>query len=79
MKQRVHIDRLDLDLRGIDPVLAAAAVRLLGPALEARLSGAAAVHRGADAHALAHHLAERVARQLQSSSKDADHAARRID
>ena len=83
---RVNVDRLDLDLRGIDPALAEAAVRLFGPALGARLAGAAPVHRGADAQALAHHLAERVASQLpssssssSSSSKEAPHAARRID
>ena len=31
---RLHIDRLDLDLRGVAPATAQAAVRLLGPALE---------------------------------------------
>ena len=81
MKQRISIDQLNLDLRGIDPALAEAAVRLLGPALEARLSGATPGERAtgaADAQALAHHLADRVASQLPST-KDADHAARRID
>jgi hypothetical protein len=34
----LRIDRLDLDLRGIDPPLAEAAVRLLGPALQAALA-----------------------------------------
>lgn len=83
MKRSLHIDRLDLDLRGIDPVLAEAAVRLLGPALEARLSGQPAMQRGSDAHALAHqlahHLADRVASQLPSHKTGQQHAARRID
>jgi hypothetical protein len=34
----LRIDRLDLDLRGIHPQLAEAAVRLLGPALRAALA-----------------------------------------
>lgn len=91
MQRSLHIDRLDLDLRGIDPVLAEAAVRLLGPALEARLSGLPAMQRGSDAHALAHalahqlahqlahHLADRVASQLPSHKTEQQHAARRID
>ena len=83
MKRSVHIDRLDLDLRGIDPVLAEAATRLLGPALEARLSGGPAIQRGSDAQALAHHLADhladRVASQLPTHQTDQAHAARRID
>ena len=79
MKRSVHIDRLDLDLRGIDPVLAEAAVRLLGPALEARLSGGPAIQRGSDAQALAHHLADRVASQLPTHKTEQQHAARRID
>jgi hypothetical protein len=36
----LRIDRLDLDLRGIHPPLAEAAVRLLGPALQAALARA---------------------------------------
>jgi butyrate kinase len=79
MKRSVHIDRLGLDLRGIDPVLAEAAVRLLGPALEARLSGGPAIQRGSDAHALAHHLADRVASQLPTQRTEQEHAARRTD
>lgn len=82
MSGRVNIDRLDLDLRGVDPVLAEAAVRLLGPALEARLAGSAGrMPEGRSAHALAHHLAERVARQLPSTHQPEpqDHAARRPD
>ncbi len=79
--QRVSIERLDLDLRGIDPALAEAAVRLLGPALEARLSGnAGSAPQERSAHALAHHLAERVASQLPSNkAEEPHHAARRAD
>lgn len=87
MKRSVHIDRLDLDLRGIDPVLAEAATRLLGPALEARLSGGPAIQRSCDAQALAHeladyladHLADRVASQLPTQKTEQPHAAWRID
>jgi len=76
----VGIDRLDLDLRGIDPALATAAVRLLASALEARLAGnAGPVPAGRSPAALAHHLAERVAAQLQPSPEAQDHAARRPD
>lgn len=39
MTRRVHIDRLDLDMRGIAPVDAEAAARLLGPALAQALAG----------------------------------------
>ncbi|HOM11715.1 MAG TPA: hypothetical protein PLB41_00175 [Rubrivivax sp.] len=38
MNRRVDIDRLELDLRGVDPQLAEAAVRLFGPALQAELA-----------------------------------------
>ncbi|MDY0745275.1 hypothetical protein SNE35_12205 [Paucibacter sp. R3-3] len=76
---RIDIERLDLDLRGIDPALAEAAVRLLGPALEARLGGAAGrMPEGRTPQALAHHLAERVAGQLPST-ETSHHAARRPD
>ena len=34
----LRIDRLSLDLRGIDPATAEAAVRLLGPALQAQMA-----------------------------------------
>lgn len=37
---RLHIDRLELDLRGIDPVTAQAAARALGPALAQALARA---------------------------------------
>ena len=38
MIRRVSIERLELDLRGVDPVVAEAAVRLLGPALREQLA-----------------------------------------
>ena len=37
---RLHIDRLELDLRGIAPATAEAAARLLGPALAQALAQA---------------------------------------
>jgi len=37
--RRVHIKRLDLDLRGVAPKTAESAVRLLGPALARALAG----------------------------------------
>ena len=91
--QRISIDRLDLDLRGIDPALAEAAVKLFGPALEARLAGGAR-HQAPGApmahqlaHHLANHLAEQVAGQVASQvnnkpstpTTEANHAARRTD
>ena len=48
---RLHIDSLELDLRGIAPATAEAAARLLGPALAQALAhardGAGAAPRGA--------------------------------
>lgn len=38
----LRIDRLSLDLRGVDPATAEAAVRLLGPALQAHIARTAA-------------------------------------
>ena len=38
MNRRIDVDRIELDLRGIDPALAEAAVRLFGPALQAELA-----------------------------------------
>jgi hypothetical protein len=73
MKRRSAIDRLDLDLRGIDPAVAEAAVRRLGPALREQLARpggsivpAARVDGGtvapaADARSLANGLAQRIA------------------
>jgi hypothetical protein len=42
-RRRLHIDRLELDLRGVTPAAAEAAARALGPAL-ARLLEADAGH-----------------------------------
>jgi hypothetical protein len=42
VNRRIVIDRLDLDLRGVDPVVAQQAVRLLGPALRSALARQAA-------------------------------------
>jgi hypothetical protein len=39
-RPRLHIERLELDLRGLDPATAQAAVRALGPALAQALAGA---------------------------------------
>lgn len=38
MTRRIHIQRLELDLRGIDAQTAEAATRRLGPSLEAALA-----------------------------------------
>lgn len=38
--RHLHIDRLELDLRGIDPAVAQAAARALGPALAQALARA---------------------------------------
>lgn len=79
MNRRVQIDRLELDLRGIDPQVAEAAVRLFGPALQAELArgierrgNAAHIDAGriapeAQAGALAERLAQRVAAALNPS------------
>ena len=67
MNANLHIDRLSLDLRGIDPALAEAAVRLLGRALQAQMDGtvrdrvvAGRIAAISDPQALAERLAERV-------------------
>jgi hypothetical protein len=79
MNRSMRIDRLDLDLRGIDPQVAEAAVRLFGSALQAELErgierrgNAARVDAGrvapeSEADALAARLAQRVAGALQHS------------
>ena len=36
--QNIHIDRVDLDVRGVSPATAEAAVRALGPALHTALA-----------------------------------------
>ncbi|MEW6371122.1 MAG: hypothetical protein AB1584_09310 [Pseudomonadota bacterium] len=40
--RRLHIERLELDLRGLDPAAAEAAVRQLGPALARALAAGGA-------------------------------------
>lgn len=83
MNRSIRIDRVDLDLRGIDPQLAEAAARLFGPALQAELhrgmargigrrDGAARIDAGrvapeSEAGALAARLAQRVAGALNPS------------
>jgi hypothetical protein len=74
--RRVRIDRLDLDLRGIDPARAQAALQVLGPALATVLGQrplAAAPAGRIDAGrlaspaapaALAQHIAARIAGSL---------------
>jgi len=77
MKRRISIDRLDLDLRGIDPAVAEAAVRLLGPALQEALGrrhgpvrnasrlDAGRVAPASEPRALAASLAQRIAQRTQ--------------
>jgi hypothetical protein len=63
MTRRIHIDRLELDLRGIEPKTAEAATRRLGPALEKAL----AQRRGRESHDLASVLAQRIAQRVRRS------------
>jgi hypothetical protein len=82
MIRQVRIDRLDLDLRGLDPALAEAAVRALGPALQRRLAQAGSPAQSAqridagqvpaagDARALADRLAQRIAASITPAPKD---------
>ena len=79
MNRRISIDRLDLDLRGIDPAIAEAAVRLLGPALQEQfaqrqgpINTAARIDAGriapvSEPLALATRLAQRIAQRTQES------------
>ena len=79
MNRRISIDRLDLDLRGIDPALAEAAVRLLGPSLQEQLAqrhgaitSAARIDAGhvapaSEPRALADRLAQRIAQHTRES------------
>ena len=76
MNRHVRIERLELDLRGMDPATAEAAVRLLGPALQAELArrpatrtasagriDAGRVAAASEPQALAASLATRIAQQ----------------
>lgn len=77
MNKRISINRLDLDLRGVDPATAEAAVRLLGPALQAAfaqrhggIASAARIDAGriapaSEPQALAERLAQRLAQGTQ--------------
>lgn len=91
MTRRIVIDRLDLDLRGIDPATAQAAARLLGPALSRALQQrdftARSVERldagridspaSPQPAALAAHIAGQIARQIakQTSTPNATRKA----
>jgi hypothetical protein len=77
--RRVHIDRLDLDLRGITPEAARAAAHALGPALARALATGGAPPRSreridagriaspasADGPRLATDIAERIAKHAR--------------
>jgi hypothetical protein len=75
--KRISIDRLDLDLRGVDPAVAEAAVRRLGLALREQLAladggivpaariDAGSVAPAADAQGLANGLARRIAQSVR--------------
>jgi len=77
MTRRISIDRLDVDLRGIAPSIAEAAVRRLGPALREQLArpggdiaAAGRVEAGrvapaGDAQGLATGLAQRIAQSIR--------------
>ena len=79
MNKRISIDRLDLDLRGVDPAVAEAAVRLLGPALQEQLAqrqgpintaariDAGAIAPAGEPRALANRLAQRIAERTRES------------
>lgn len=79
MTRRIHIDRLELDLRGIDPKTAEAATRRLGPALEralaqrrgrfdsARRSDAGGIAPSSESHDVASGLAHRIAERVRRS------------
>ena len=77
MTRRISIDRLDLDLRGVDPAMAEAAVRRLEPALREQLSrpggeigsvrhvDGGSVAPARDAQGLANGLARRIAQSIR--------------
>jgi hypothetical protein len=79
MNRRISIDRLDLDLRGIDPAVAEAAVRRLGPALQEQfaerhgaINSAARIDAGgiapvSEPRALANRLAQRIVQRAEES------------
>ncbi|MGH8664127.1 MAG: hypothetical protein ACREUX_07655 [Burkholderiales bacterium] len=79
--QRLHIERLDLDMRGIPPATAEAAVRALGPALARELeadggnvgakrridAGRLAAPASPEPGALAASIAQRIAASVRRS------------
>ena len=75
--KRFHIDRIDLDMRGVSPAAARAAVRQLGPAIREQMARrdstadrpgdrAASRHEGASGE---RGLADRAARQIVGRMK----------
>ncbi|PXX69515.1 hypothetical protein SAMN05660489_02915 [Pseudomonas sp. LAMO17WK12:I10] len=76
-RRRLHIDALELDLRGVSPATAEALARLLGPALARALAqqpyaplacldaGRLACAASPDAEALATDIAQRIAGRLR--------------
>ena len=68
--KRLRIDRIDVDLRGIDPAAARGAADRLGPAISRALSkpGATASPTNAEAPG-ANSLANRVARQIAGKAR----------
>ena len=71
MTRHVHIDRLDLSLRGISPTTAESAAQLLGPALARALRRDAVpapnqdnLEAAATPDALAGHVAGQLARRI---------------
>jgi hypothetical protein len=63
MTRRIHIDRLELDMRGVDPKAAEAAARRLGPSLKKEL----AQPRSQPSNDLASQLARQVAQRVRRS------------
>jgi hypothetical protein len=72
---RIHIDQLELDLRGFPREIAESVARRVGPALTGALSAALAEHpagtastkaRSSDPHALAMGIAHRLAARIVS-------------
>jgi hypothetical protein len=79
MTRRIHIERLELDLRGIDPKTAEAATRRLGPSLERALAerrgrfdsaprtDAGSISPAGESHDVASALAHRIAHHVRRS------------
>jgi hypothetical protein len=79
MSRRIHIERLELDLRGIDPKTAEAATRRLGPSLEKALAqrrgrfdsapriDAGSIAPASESHDVASGLAHQIAQRVRRS------------